>query len=118
MKHKAVNSNGNLCSRAVLQRGRLMPCQAEASLTTQKSPLQVQDPAEGRVMMDEALDFRGNLYFGSVAACCIGCACWQRSFNLVQRWVLILVCMSLVGIYTPWAFGQSLSNLHSYGGKC
>ena len=47
---------------------------------------QVQDPAKGRVMMDEALDFRGNLYFGAVAACCVGCACWQRNFNLLQRW--------------------------------
>ena len=72
----------------------------------------------GRVMMDEALDFRGNLYFGAVAACCVGCACWQRSFHLVQRWALILVCMSLVGTYTPWAFGQSLANLHSFGGDC
>lgn len=77
---------------------------------------QVQDPAKGRVMMDEALDFRGNLYFGAVAACCVGCACWQRNFNLLQRWALILVCISLVGTYTPWAFGQSLANLHSFGG--
>ena len=67
-------------------------------------------------MMDEALDFRGNLYFGAVAACCVGCACWQRNFNLLQRWALILVCISLVGTYTPWAFGQSLANLHSFGG--
>lgn len=67
--------------------------------------------------MDEALDFRGNLYFGAVAACCVGCACWQRSFNLLQRWTLILICMSLVGTYTPWAFGQSLANLQSYGGE-
>ena len=79
--------------------------------------LQVQDPVEGRRMMDEALDFRGNLYFGAVAACCVGCACWQRCFNLLQRWALILVCMSLVGTYTPWAFGQSLANLDSFGGE-
>ena len=86
--------------------------------TLQNSGLheQVQDPAQGRVMMDEALDFRGNLYFGAVAACCVGCACWQRNFNLLQRWALILVCISLVGIYTPWAFGQSLANLQSFGG--
>lgn len=95
-----------------------LPNRSKLDYTKMQVLLQVQNPAEGRVMMDEALDFRGNLYFGSVAACCIGCACWQRNFNLVQRWVLILVCMSLVGIYTPWAFGQSLSNLHSYGGKC
>ncbi|CAL5229982.1 g13414 [Coccomyxa viridis] len=77
----------------------------------------VQDPTAGRVMVDEALDFRGNLYFGAMSACRVGCACWQRSFVLVQRWALILVCMSLVGTYTPWAFGQSLANLHSFGGK-
>jgi hypothetical protein len=91
--------------------------QRMCNLTGDVLLLQVQDPVEGRRMMDEALDFWGNLYFGAVAACCVGCACWQRCFNLLQRWALILVCMSLVGTYTPWAFGQSLANLDSFGGE-
>lgn len=68
------------------------------------------------MMLDEALDFRGNFYFGAVSGCCVGCAAWQRVFNLLPRWALTTACLSLVGTYTPWAFGQSLANLHSWGG--
>jgi hypothetical protein len=68
-------------------------------------------------MLDEGLDLRGNFYFGAVTACCIGCAAWHRTFNLLPRNVLTMVCLSLVGIYTPWAFGQSLANLKSWGGE-
>ncbi|KAK9908128.1 hypothetical protein WJX75_002978 [Coccomyxa subellipsoidea] len=73
------------------------------------------DPAKGRTMLDEALDLRGNFYFGAVGACCVGCAAWQRIFNLLPRWALTAACLSLVGTYTPWAFGQSLANLKSWG---
>ena len=47
-------------------------------------------------MLDEALDFRGNFYFGAVGACCIGCAMWHRSFSLLPRWALSMCCISLV----------------------
>lgn len=77
---------------------------------------QTDDPAKGRTMLDEALDLRGNFYFGAVGACCVGCAAWQRIFNLLPRWALTAACLSLVGTYTPWAFGQSLANLKSWGG--
>ena len=69
-------------------------------------------------MLDEGLDLRGNFYFGAVGACCVGCAAWQRNFNLLPRWALTAACLSLVGTYTPWAFGQSLANLKSWGGAC
>ncbi|BDA44896.1 hypothetical protein COCOBI_06-3740 [Coccomyxa sp. Obi] len=75
------------------------------------------DPAQGRRMLDEALDLRGNFYFGAVGPCCVGCAAWHRVFNLLPRWALTAACLSLVGTYTPWAFGQSLANLRSWGGK-
>ena len=77
---------------------------------------QADDPAQGRRMLDEALDLRGNFYFGAVGPCCVGCAAWHRVFNLLPRWALTAACLSLVGTYTPWAFGQSLANLKSWGG--
>ena len=96
-------------------------------------------------MLDEALDFRGNFYFGAVSACCIGCVAWQRCFILLPRWALTMACVSLVRIrpgldfrfivtiaascapkidvmmqvstYSPWAFAKNLADLGSAGGK-
>ena len=61
------------------------------------------DMPTGRAMLDEALAFRGNLYFGAVGACCVGCAVWQRSFCLLPRWALSLCCLSLVWPYAVLA---------------
>ena len=32
--------------------------------------LQIHDPLAARIELDEALDFRGNFYFGAVSDCC------------------------------------------------
>ena len=74
------------------------------------------DPICGRSQLDEALDFRGNYYFGCVGSCCLGCAAWKRSFLVLPQWSLILAAMALAGGLVPWAFAGSLSAVQ-YGGK-
>lgn len=70
---------------------------------------------QGRLELDEALDFRGNYYFGCVGNACIGCATWKRSFLVLPRWALTLAAMALAGALVPWAFGSSLESFSSGG---
>ena len=44
---------------------------------------------QGRIDLDRALDFSGNLYTNGVTGCCIGCAAWQKWLNLGSRRVLM-----------------------------
>ena len=70
---------------------------------------------QGRIELDEALDFRGNYYFGCVGNSCNGCATWKRSFLMLPRWAVTMAAMSLAGSLVPWAFGRSLDAV-SFGG--
>ena len=76
------------------------------------------DTTKGRILLDEALDFRGNVFFGATGNSCIGCATWQRSFNMLPRWSLTSACLSMVGAFAPWAFSGSLKGLNFWGGMC
>ncbi|KAK9840507.1 hypothetical protein WJX74_011000 [Apatococcus lobatus] len=73
------------------------------------------DTTKGRIFLDEALDFRGNFFFGAVGNSCIGCATWHRSFNMLPRWSLTSACLSMVGVFAPWAFSGSLKGLDFWG---
>jgi len=63
--------------------------------------------------LDEALDFNGNMFFGAMGSCCIGCATWQRCFNLMPRWSLTCAFMACAFIAGPWAFQSSLKTVHN-----
>jgi len=55
-------------------------------------------------LLDEALDWRGNYYFGCTGNGCVGCSSHQRLFRMLPRWALILACIACVGSLVPWAF--------------
>jgi len=61
--------------------------------------------------MDEVLDLKGNVFSQGVASCCIGCATWQKSFNLGPRLSLSLVLASMFFAYVPWGFPSFLALL-------
>lgn len=65
-------------------------------------------PAAARVELDEALDLNGNMYYGAIGNCCIGCAIWQRCFNCMPRWSLTCACLAVVWISGPWAFQNAM----------
>ncbi len=67
-------------------------------------------------MLDEALDWRGNYYFGCTGNACIGCSSHQRCFRMLPRWALILACIASVGSLVPWAFKGSLKTVN-HGGE-
>ncbi|EFN54368.1 hypothetical protein CHLNCDRAFT_135651 [Chlorella variabilis] len=80
------------------------------------------DAGEGNVKrarqrLDQCLDFRGNTLFASVSACCVGCATWQRCFNLLPRMSLSLAMTSLFFVFVPWAFASFLSGGSSTSGQ-
>ena len=66
--------------------------------------------------MDEALNFRGNYYFGTVGSACLGCATWKRCFQLLPQWAVTLAAMSVAFALVPWAFKGSLTAL-GFGGE-
>ncbi|KAG7669875.1 hypothetical protein Ndes2526B_g06242 [Nannochloris sp. 'desiccata'] len=68
-----------------------------------------------RSALDEAIDFRGNVYSQSVSHCCIGCATWQKCFNLAPRLSLSLVLTALFFAYVPWAFPSFLELIKGGG---
>lgn len=70
---------------------------------------------QGRIELDEALDFRGNYFFGSVGNACIGCAIWMRSFHLLPRWSTTLAGMAIASALVPWAFARSLNAFEAGG---
>lgn len=49
--------------------------------------------------VDEALDFNGNIFFGAMGNCCIGCAAWQRCFNLMPRCVAAFRNIGLISCH-------------------
>lgn len=51
------------------------------------------------------------------AACCVGCATWQRCFNLLPRMSLSLAMTSLFFVFVPWAFASFLSGGSSTSGQ-
>lgn len=69
------------------------------------------DIRQARRRMDEVLDFKGNVFSQGVASCCIGCATWQKSFNLAPRLSLSLVLGSMFFAYVPWGFPSFLALL-------
>lgn len=75
----------------------------------------VQSIDEKRANLDEALDFRGNVYFQSVSGSCIGCATWQKCFNLAPRYSLSLATASVVFALVPWGFLEFLDILGTGG---
>lgn len=70
---------------------------------------------ESRAELDEALDFRGNVYFQTVTGCCIGCATWQKCFNLAPRLSLSLATASIFYAFVPWAFPEFLNIIGTWG---
>ena len=74
------------------------------------------DADKDRVALDEALDFRGNAYSQAVSTCCIGCATWQKCFNLAPRLSLSVALTALVFAFIPWAF-TSFLELMGKGGR-
>ncbi|KAK9803590.1 hypothetical protein WJX72_002928 [[Myrmecia] bisecta] len=81
-----------------------------------KALAKVDNPAKGRILLDEALDFRGNFFLGAVGDSCVGCAVWQRCFNLIPRWAMNLECLAIMAVFVPWAFATSLRGLSSTWG--
>lgn len=73
-----------------------------------KQATEMDDVDKGRAALDEAMDFRGNLFTESVGGCCIGCATWQKCFNLAARLSLSLALSALFFAYIPWAFTSFL----------
>ena len=63
---------------------------------------------QGRIALDEALDFRGNYYFGCMGNACLGCSTWKRCCQLLPQWTVTLAAMSLAFALVPWAFKHSL----------
>ena len=74
------------------------------------------DSAQVRAALDEALDLRGNIYTQCVSDCCIGCATWQKCFNLAPRLALSLALSAMFFAYVPWAFTSFLQLIGSGGG--
>jgi hypothetical protein len=68
-----------------------------------------------RSTLDEAMDYRGNMYTQSVSHCCIGCATWQKCFNLAPRLSLSLALSALFFAYVPWAFTSFLELISGAG---
>ncbi len=68
-----------------------------------------------RATLDEAMDYRGNMYTQSVSYCCIGCATWQKCFNLAPRLSLSLALTALFFAYVPWAFTSFLELIKGAG---
>jgi hypothetical protein len=68
-----------------------------------------------RAALDEALDLRGNVYSQGVTACCIGCATWQKCFNLAPRLSLSFALAALSYAYIPWAFASFLELIGTAG---
>ena len=77
--------------------------------------MQIDTPEEGRALLDEALDWRGNYYFGCTGNGCVGCSSFQRCFRMLPRWALILGCIACVGALVPWAFKGSLATVNHGG---
>jgi len=69
----------------------------------------------GRIQLDEALNFVGNITTLSVSSCCIGCATWQKCFNLGTRLTLGLALSSLFFTYFSWAFESFLAEIGTTG---
>ena len=61
------------------------------------------------------MDYRGNMYTQSVSHCCIGCATWQKCFNLAPRLSLSLALTALFFAYVPWAFTSFLELIKGAG---
>jgi len=55
------------------------------------------------------------MYFQSVSQSCIGCATWQKCFNLAPRLSLSLALTALFFAYVPWAFPSFLELLKDGG---
>lgn len=89
---------------------------ALSSLVTRATWLQIASPEEGRALLDEALDCRGNYYFGCTGNSCVGCSSLHCSFRMLPRWALVLACIACVGSLVPWAFKGSLLTV-SHGGE-
>lgn len=66
------------------------------------------DPPRARVVLDQALELRGNTVTQSVSGCCIACATWQKCFNMAPRLSLSLALASMFFAYVPWAFTSFL----------
>lgn len=64
------------------------------------------DPATGRKKLDAILEYKGNYLNGGLSNCCVGCATWQRCFNLQPRLALSLAMISLFFAFSPWAFRE------------
>ena len=97
-----------------------LPCQSGLGMSTPGMsscvcPLQIDTPEEGRALLDEALDWRGNYYFGCTGNGCVGCSSFQRCFRMLPRWALILGCIACVGALVPWAFKGSLATVNHGG---
>ena len=73
-----------------------------------KAATEMEDVDKGRPALDEALDFRGNIFTESVGGCCIGCATWQKCFNLAARLSLSLALTAMFFAFIPWAFTSFL----------
>jgi hypothetical protein len=61
------------------------------------------------------MDFQGNMYSQSVSHSCIGCATWQKCFNLAPRLSLSLALTALFFAYVPWAFPSFLELINGGG---
>ena len=52
------------------------------------------------------------MFFGAIGGCCIGCAAWQRSFNVMPHWSLTCALMAVAFFTGPRAFHSSLATVH------
>lgn len=63
----------------------------------------VDDPVNGRIQLDEALDFRGSIVLAEVEECCIGCFVQTRNFNCITRMAIVCNLISMFASLLPWA---------------
>ena len=80
-----------------------------------KAAVKQENEAMGRMQLDQALNFVGNITTLSVSSCCIGCAVWQKCFNLGKRLTLSLALSSLFFTYFSWAFESFLAEIGTTG---
>lgn len=80
-----------------------------------KQSIHSPDKNQGRVDLDQILDFTGNICTLSVSSCCIGCHTWQRSFNIGRRITLIYALSSLFFAFFPSAFSVFLESIQTKG---
>lgn len=82
---------------------------------TAKSILRIRNVALGREKLDDIVSFTGNMATLSTSSCCIGCATWQKCFNMGRRLTMMYALTALFFAYLPWAFTTFFQTIGTTG---